>query len=177
MKLWPVPNSFMKTLPKHPEPGSFWRFREDRYHCGVDIYAPQGSQVIAIENGIVVETGVFTSPKIISYWNETFYIIMQHDSGVYCKYAEMESVFAEVGERVFSGGEIGRVGEVLNSQQITTDAPAYIQSLQNNGNGSMLHLEMYDREPSNDEEEYLGGNAFNGKKLKNLIDPTEYFKQ
>lgn len=175
MKRWPVPNSYSKVLPKYPEPGSFWKFREDRHHCGVDIYAPKGSQVIAVEKGSVIETGIFTLPNIIPYWNETYYVIVRHESGIFGKYAEMGKILVKVGDDFQEGETIGYVGEVLNLAKVTEKAPAYIQNLKENGNGSMLHFELYDDMPRN-LKEYLGGNVFNGRKPNGLIDPMDYFK-
>ncbi len=54
MHIWPVPNSFSKTLPRSGSAGSFWENRKDRHHCGIDIYAPMHCEVLTIENARVV---------------------------------------------------------------------------------------------------------------------------
>lgn len=78
MKHWPIPNSYSKKTPIRGAPGSFWKNRDDRYHCGIDIYAPNGSDVISIEDGKVIETGTFTSPDKNPYWNTTFYVLIKN---------------------------------------------------------------------------------------------------
>ena len=62
LKYWPVPNSHSKIVPTAGSPGSFWEDRGDRHHSGIDIYAPEGSNVLSIEDGKVIDIGIFTSP-------------------------------------------------------------------------------------------------------------------
>ena len=68
MKQWPVPKSYNKKIPNNNESGSFWENRNDRYHCGVDIYAPKLSEVKSVENGRIINFGKFTSSDIIIFW-------------------------------------------------------------------------------------------------------------
>ena len=58
MKYWPGPNRYSKNIPTNGFSGSFWEDRDDRRHCGIDIYAPKGSGVIAIEYGKVIDIGL-----------------------------------------------------------------------------------------------------------------------
>ncbi|MDQ1252495.1 MAG: hypothetical protein QG646_1616 [Euryarchaeota archaeon] len=62
MKIWPLSmNDSEKVeickktdrIPQKGEAGSFWENRGDRYHCGVDLYVPENTEVISIENGVV----------------------------------------------------------------------------------------------------------------------------
>jgi murein DD-endopeptidase MepM/ murein hydrolase activator NlpD len=175
MKFWPVPESHSRRLPQGGEPGSFWENRDDRYHCGVDIYAPKGSAVRAIEEGEVIDVGEFTSPEVLPYWNRTYYILVRHHDGVVSKYAELEKVNIRVGDFVRGGQVIGLVGSVLNPEKITETSPSYIRRLKENGNQSMLHFELYEGTPARPAN-YLGGNSFGGKKPKNLLDATSYLK-
>jgi len=78
MKYWPVPNSYSKKAPIKGDPGSFWEDRGDRRHCGIDIYAPAGSEVISIDDGTVIGMDSFTSKDKISYWNETNYVLIKN---------------------------------------------------------------------------------------------------
>ena len=176
MHIWPVPNSYSKKLPDSGAAGSFWEERKDRHHCGIDIYAPLNSDVLAIENGRVVETGVFTSPLTLPYWNETYYIVLQNESGLFCKYAEIDDFFVNEGQRVKAGKIIGKVACVLNLEKIDNTSPEYIKSLQRKKFSSMLHFELYRVWPVQFEK-YLGGNSFIGQKPKNLLDPAEYLKK
>lgn len=175
MMIWPVKNSYSKQLPQKGQPGSFWEDRGDRFHCGIDIYAPIGSDVISIEDGNVVSVGTATSPQQISYWNKTHYVVIRNDSGLFCKYAELDDLMVKDGESVEPGQLIGHVGLVLNSSRIDKFSPVYIQKLRDK-NPSMLHFELYSREPIQSHKNYCGGNWFGPSKPSNLLDPTDYLE-
>jgi murein DD-endopeptidase MepM/ murein hydrolase activator NlpD len=175
MKKWPVPDSCSMILPEKEAPGSFWKCRKDRHHCGVDVYAPVGSTVITVESGKVIKSGIFTSQDLVPYWNTTYFVLVEHHSGLVSKYAEMENIVVADGEILEAGQLIGYVGEVLDLDKVTSESPSYIQELKKNGHRSMLHFELYQGCPI-DNEEYLGGNIFNGSKPSNLLDPTDYLK-
>lgn len=173
MKKWPVPDSYTKNLPEENSNGGFWKFRGDRYHCGIDIYAPVRSKVLAVDGGKVVDTGIFTSPEMIYYWNKTYYIVIEHSGGLICRYAEMGGITVEKEESIKAGQLLGYVGEVINVGKVTEESPNYVMELKNNGRQSMLHLELYDGYPLL-KDEYLGGNLFRNDKPENLLDPTTY---
>lgn len=173
MKHWPVPNSYSKIIPAAGSPGSFWENRADRHHCGVDIYAPEGSGVLSIEDGEVIDVGISTSPDKVSYWNTTNYVLVKNKTGFVCKYAELGDVTVCVGESVKAGQLIGHVGLVLNVDKITKDSPPYIQKIGKEGNPSMLHFELY-KSPPTENDDYLGGNWFGDTKPKSLLNPTGY---
>lgn len=175
MKFWPLKNTTLKNIPEEHLPGSFWEDREDRFHCGIDLYAPEGSDVVAIEEGIVVDIGIATTPKKISYWNKLYYIIIKTISGTFCKYAELGVIIPKKGDNIKAGQLIGKVGLVLNSQKIDKTSPKYIQKLKNK-NHSMLHLELYLNDPITSHDNYLGGNWLGHKKPNNLVNPTAYLK-
>jgi len=170
VKFWPVPGSFRRSLPTGGEPGSFWEDRGDRNHCGIDIYAPRKSAVVAIDSGRVSEVGVFTSPHDVPYWNVTCYVLISHDDGLTSKYAELEESLVKAGDIAKAGDVIGRVGCVLNPKKITSKSPLYVQLLKKNGNSSMLHFELYRGIPLQTGT-YLGGNAFKPSRPLNLLDP------
>lgn len=169
--VWPLPEGRMRLVPSLGSPGSFAEDRQDRRHCGVDLYASSGSKVVSIEDGIVLEVGTFTSPKIIPYWNETFYVVVENESGLFAKYAELARVDVRPGDRLSAGQIVGRVGSVLNPEKIDDDAPTYIRSLKDAGDSSMLHFELYESRPEFSES-YLGGNRFGSGKPAGLLDPT-----
>jgi murein DD-endopeptidase MepM/ murein hydrolase activator NlpD len=176
MKYWPVPNSYSKHIPKKDTQGSFWEERDDRYHCGIDIYAPAGSKVISVSDGSVIETGIFTDKKIIPYWNKTKYIIIKNQDGFYCKYAELNDLVLKEKDIVQAGQLIGHLGFVLNIKKITEKSPLYIQKIKNSNNPSMLHFEVYNSIPLKNKK-YLGGNCFGNNKPENLINPECYLKK
>jgi murein DD-endopeptidase MepM/ murein hydrolase activator NlpD len=173
MKCWPVPNSFSKKIPEKNAPGSFWKDRGDRYHCGIDIYAPSGSQVLSINDGKVIEIGMFTSSEKKEYWNKTYYILIKCQNNLIYKYAELGKTVVKNNEIVKSGQVIGNVGTVLILEKITNNSPKYIQELKKTGSSSMLHLEIYSSLPHTTEK-YVGGNWLGPNKPVNLIDPSFY---
>ena len=173
MKAFPLPEIIEKPLRENGESGSFWEDRKDRHHCGIDLYAPEGEPVLAIEEGEVIEVGIMTSPEMISYWNETYYIIIRNLSGLFCKYGELGSSNVKTRDTVEAGQMIGRVGTVLNNEKIDCSAPEYIQKLKDK-NPSMLHFELWEDEPVIEDDNYLGGNWFGDERPKKLLDPTEY---
>lgn len=174
MKYWPVPDSYSKSIPKENYQGSFWEKRDDRFHCGIDIYAPVASKVISVSDGYVVETGIFTEEKIIPYWNETKYVVINNKDGFFCMYAELKDIQVKEKEYVKGGQLIGHVGLVLNNKKITKKSPIYIQKIKRNNKFSMLHFEVF-KSMSIKNKKYLGGNWFGKNKPKNLIDPNIYF--
>lgn len=162
-------------IPQKGEPGSFWENRGDRYHCGVDLYAPENTEVVSVEGGIVAETGLMTSPEILSYWNPTYYVIIEHNKGLFCKYGELSSFTIKKGDEIEPGNLIGHVGTVLNSEKIDSSCPLYIQRLKNK-NPSMLHFEVWENEPIAAHRNYLGGNWFAEEMPENLRDPAGCLK-
>ena len=139
----------------------------------MDIYAPEGSVILAVEDGIVLEVGIFTSPERIFYWKTTFYVLIKHGQGLVGKYAEMGDVLIQEGDAVKAGQVIGHVGVTLDKKKIGAKTPSYIQKLNRNNNQSMLHFELYRKKPIKTKN-YLGGNTSKQKKPEGLVDPTEY---
>lgn len=162
-------------IPQKGEPGSFWEDRGDRYHCGVDLYAPENTEVVSVEGGTVVEAGLMTSPEILPYWNPTYYVIIEHDKGLFCKYGELAGFAVKKGDEVEAGCLVGYVAMVLNSDKIDSSCPLYIQKLKNK-NSSMLHFEVWKDEAITTHSNYLGGNWFTEEKPENLKDPTGYLE-
>lgn len=174
-KFWPVPASYCKELPREGTAGSFWENRGDRNHCGIDIYAPHGSEVLAVDSGRVLEVGVFSSPENVPYWNITYYILILHHDGLVSKYAELAEALVRRGDEVFAGDTIGRVGSVLDPQRIDESAPLYVRRLKENGHSSMLHFELYQGVPLH-AGKYLGGNSFGACRSENVLDPGPYLE-
>jgi murein DD-endopeptidase MepM/ murein hydrolase activator NlpD len=172
-KNWPVPHSYSRTLPKPGEHGSFWENRGDRYHAGVDIYAPIASEVFAVESGKVIEIQEFTSPDLIAYWNITYSVLVETDQGLIIRYAEIDRPAVQPDENIQSNQLIGYIGLVLNTVKIDETAPKYIQDLKEAGYPSMLHFEVHAGLPLV-ESHYLGGNFFTREKPDSLIDPSRY---
>jgi murein DD-endopeptidase MepM/ murein hydrolase activator NlpD len=172
-----IENACLKKtqVPQKGEAGSFWENRGDRYHCGVDLYAPENTEVVSVERGIVAETGLMTSPEILPYWNPTYYVIIEQSKGLFCKYGELAGFTVKKGDEIEPGDLIGRVGMVLNSKKIDGSCPLYIQKLKNK-NPSMLHFEVWKDKPISAHRDYLGGNWFAKIMPENLIDPIGYLE-
>ena len=171
LKVWPVPDSYTKDIPRNGSQGSFWEDRGDRYHCGVDIYAPEKSSVLSIQNGKVIDVGIFTSHDVLNYWNNTHYVIIKSPPNIIYKYAELGEVSVHIGDYVNAGQPIGHVGRVINEDAIDHTTPQYILDLLEEGRTSMLHLEIY-QAPVTEVRPYLGGNFLGDIKPFSLIDPA-----
>ena len=157
-RCWPLP-AIPHRVPADGEPGSFREDRGDRTHCGVDLYAPHGTVVVAVEGGTVAGTGISTSPEILPYWNLTRFVTIASAEGRTWRYGELAAVLVSEGDPVTGGQVIGTVGQVLNCRMVNAGSPPYIQDLCRRGAASMLHLELADRIPP-DSELYRGGNWF-----------------
>ena len=175
MKHWPAPDSFSKNIPSPGAAGAFWEDRGDRRHCGIDIYAPAGSEALAIEEGKVVGIGAFTTQDKVPYWNDTRYVLVENETGLVCRYGELGDVAVGTDKVIKAGQLIGHIGIVLNMAKITSDSPTYIQKLKEKEIPSMLHFELYSSPPP-ETEEYLGGNWFGKPRPENLLDPADYLR-
>jgi len=174
MKIWPVPESESHDSNGTRSSGAFWENRGDRRHCGVDIYAPKGSRVLAVDDGEVLEVGIFTSSLRVPYWNTTYYVLFRHTTAPIGKYAELGKPCVAKGDRVRAGDVIGLVGSVLNPKRVSKNDPEYIQALIRENHHSMLHFECYRHVPTAPLSSYLGGNVFSHEMPDSLVDPTPF---
>jgi len=171
MKCWPLPGVSAEVL-EPPHPGSFGAVRKFDVHCGIDLYCPDGSLVVAVESGTVVAvekyyTGPNSEPPS-PWWFETQAVLVEGESGVIC-YGEVDTDLNR-GQVVTSGDKIGRVKRVLKKDK---GKPT-----------SMLHFELYRmgiRESgiwNHDPEEMTGQWCLPGiGKPSGLLDPTELLKE
>ena len=74
-----------------------------KFHKGRDMAAPTGTPVLACKGGIVHYTG----RNDYVYGN---YIIIQHDSDTFSKYAHLSEIKVAIGQTVSKGTVIGKVG-------------------------------------------------------------------
>jgi murein DD-endopeptidase MepM/ murein hydrolase activator NlpD len=84
---------------------------------GVDLYCEQGTEVIACEDGIVVEIPWFTGSNVATedgmvadWWNDTKAVMIEGVSGVIV-YGEIDpsNLSVDVGQHITAGDTIGRV--------------------------------------------------------------------
>lgn len=123
-----VPGAVEIPLEQHV--GAFGVVRRHHVHEGVDLYAPEGTTVVAMEDGVVVYIGAFTGPKAGSpHWNDTDMVMVEGPSGVigYGEICPIEGL--QVGDQVIAREEIGKIVTVL---KVDKGRPM-----------AMLHLEHY----------------------------------
>lgn len=139
---------------KH-HPGAFGVPRHLHVHTGVDLYAPHGCPVRAMESGRVVKVDWFTGPSInMPWWNDTRAVYIEGATGVF-NYGEIQEYPGlQVGDQVKQGDYIGHVVTVLRRYK---GRPM-----------SMLHLELYDHGHTDTWGEWKIGSP----QPKHLKDPT-----
>lgn len=141
----------LKERPKdsyHVAPRSFGSRRSNkRKHAGCDLYAPAGTEIMAMKDGIVI--------NIYEFYLGTKAIEVLHDDKL-VRYGEIHDVKADIkiGSRVKAGQVIAEVGTLKFKSGTTM---------------SMLHLEVY----SNTEEGSLTVREnLPYKRRADLLDPT-----
>ncbi|MBR3614240.1 MAG: peptidoglycan DD-metalloendopeptidase family protein [Clostridia bacterium] len=97
---WPVPGYTRITsrfgMRTHPITGVF------KLHTGVDVGAPRGAQFIAANDGIVTYAG----------WNTAYgnMVIIDHGGGITTLYAHGDEILVSVGETIYQGHPVLKVG-------------------------------------------------------------------
>lgn len=81
--------------------------KERVMHLGVDVSAPEGTNVLAPARGVVVYAG----PRG-AYGN---LVAIDHDNGIVTHYAHLQRVLVKVGDTVTRGQNIGKVGNTGRS--------------------------------------------------------------
>lgn len=106
---WPLRGGgYQRLMPDAP--GTFGYARSTDIHTGVDLYCNPGTQVVAMEPGVVIAIEPFTGAKADSpWWNDTDSVMVQGASGRVICYGEISSdhVSVQVGQAVAAGDEIG----------------------------------------------------------------------
>lgn len=129
--IWPLKN-LQPSIVDINSVGDFGYRRSFYHHPGIDIYCDYGQDVVAIEDGTVVNIEIFTGPNATPtspWWNETFSIMIEGKSGVigYCELLPLPHI--TLGKVVNAGDLIATITPVLKKDK---------------GNGTtMLHLEHY----------------------------------
>lgn len=97
---WPVPGYTRITsrfgMRTHPITGIY------KLHTGVDIGAPRGAHFIAANDGIVTYAG----------WNNAYgnMVIVDHGGGITTLYAHGDAILVSVGETIYQGHPVLKVG-------------------------------------------------------------------
>jgi len=77
--------------------------KKQSVHKGVDLYAPEGTQVRTLAKGKVLKTG-----------NDKYngnYVFVEHDNGFVTKYIHLQDVNVSNGQSIGNGEQIGTVGQ------------------------------------------------------------------
>jgi murein DD-endopeptidase MepM/ murein hydrolase activator NlpD len=98
--LWPVPNFY--KVSSHFGP------RGRRHHDGIDIPAPRGTPIVAVDHGVVI----YSDNGIRGYGNM---IVIAHGEDVFTVYAHNRKNFVSKGDRVTRGDAIAEVGNTGRS--------------------------------------------------------------
>lgn len=142
-------------IPLLPHPGAFAKKRKHHRHEGIDLYANDGDDVIAIESGIVIDIFQFTGENVNSpWWNDTFGILIEGENYT-LNYGELiPHKDLNIGDKIKAGELIGNIKTVL---KVNKGRPM-----------SMLHLEMYKKGT----KKTINMWDLNKEKPKELLDPT-----
>lgn len=147
------------VFPMHQRPAADYHVAPRRFganraggrkHAGCDLYAPAGTEILAMADGQVVRGPYY-------FYEGTYALEVRHDDGKVVRYGEIKEAVpsgVEVGARVSRGQVIAAVG-LLNS------------------GSSMLHLEMYGGTQTGSLTQ--AGNDF--KRRADLIDPTRFLDE
>ncbi len=125
---WPAPSYTRISSPygwrNHPI------YKTQKFHSGVDLAAPGGSNILAADNGKVISAG----------WNGGYgnCVVVDHGNGISTLYAHASKLCVSKGQTVTKGSVIAKVGTTGNStgnhlhfevliNGKTTDPMAYIK--------------------------------------------------
>jgi 3-polyprenyl-4-hydroxybenzoate decarboxylase len=143
-------------IPLHPHVGSFGVRRRHDHHKGVDLYAPDGAKVKAVEDGIVMEVCPFTGPSAgYPWWNDTEAVYIKGRTGIVVYGEIMVNKDLREGQFIKAGQHIGNVKTVLKNDK---GRPM-----------SMLHLALHDKDTLHNGDWCIGE-----PKPKGLLNPTQY---
>jgi murein DD-endopeptidase MepM/ murein hydrolase activator NlpD len=98
--VWPVPQYYKVS--------SHFGQRGRRHHDGIDIPAPQGTSILAVDHGVVV----YADSGIRGYGNM---IVIAHQDEIYTVYAHNRKNFVSKGDEIKKGQLIGQVGNTGRS--------------------------------------------------------------
>ena len=119
MSAFPLPFRPKESYKEHPRSFGSPRSNGARKHAGCDLYAPAGTEVLAVEDGTVLR-----GPYL--FYDVVYALEVQHPSGI-VRYGEI----ARAAEGIAAGAAV-KAGQVL----------AYVGKMQTVAQ-SMLHLELF----------------------------------
>ena len=112
------------------------RAKHARMHTGVDISAQRGTPVVAAASGVVCFVGHWAAyGKIVE---------IDHGNGLITRYAHLDKYTVKIGDRVYSGEQIGNVGRTGR----TTGAHLHFETLVNGRVVNPMIAEMWRQTPA-----------------------------
>jgi murein DD-endopeptidase MepM/ murein hydrolase activator NlpD len=90
--------------------GSPFGWRWGRYHRGVDLVSPLGSNIYACADGNVIFAG--RQKFLHGYGNA---VMLSHGNKTYTYYAHLDKVLVKTGDKILSNTLLGKVGNTGNS--------------------------------------------------------------
>ncbi len=117
--LWPLPTAYMKISSGfgnriHPVTG------KPQFHRGIDIPAPYGTEIYAVNDGTVIECS--------QNYADGYYITISHGGGIASFYSHLSRYRVNVGDKVTRGQVIANVG----TSGYTTGAHLNLNVYENN---------------------------------------------
>ncbi|MCI9403108.1 MAG: M23 family metallopeptidase [Oscillospiraceae bacterium] len=103
--IWPLRGSITSGY------GTRYIFGSYSYHSGIDIAGSYGASIVAADGGKVIFAGTGTG----SSWSYGNYVVIDHENGLQTLYAHCSSLCVSVGERVYQGQTVARVGSTGRS--------------------------------------------------------------
>ena len=100
---WPTSGHITSRFGPRRSPGGIG----SRYHKGIDIGAPHGTPIVAADGGTVTYAGWMRGYGYI--------VIINHGNGFETRYGHCSSLQTSVGQHVYKGQQIARVGSTGNS--------------------------------------------------------------
>jgi murein DD-endopeptidase MepM/ murein hydrolase activator NlpD len=125
---WIFPLEIKVNIPDKNEIGAWGSQREKDRHRGIDLYAPEGTKVLAVENGVVSDIFKVPPPEDAPSGKETDAIAIDGNSGR-ATYAEIKvNSNINVGDYITQGQMLGVVTKIHDEE---SDIP-----------NSMLHFQL-----------------------------------
>jgi phosphopantothenoylcysteine decarboxylase len=158
---FPLPFNICPGIPINTHPGAFGAMRKHDRHCGVDLYCPEGTPVLAVEDGDIIIVEDFTGTKAgCPWWLDTMAVKVAGPSGTICYGEIIPDPTSITGSKVHKGQRLGVTTPVLRPGKERPDIPGHSRS--------MLHLQMYTRGTTYRDDNWTQ----EGKLPDNILDPT-----
>ncbi len=104
---WPLPKTVTQTLTSNYGIRRDPFTDEHRFHDGIDIAAPTGSDVLASADGVIEE--------VATGKDYGRYVRLRHRDGSHTIYGHLSKQLAEIGQQVRQGQKLGEVGSTGRS--------------------------------------------------------------